>query len=83
LHFSQTPSYHSNVIYGTFLDVLDDFSAPTSSSVPKKAAEPTATKVEETGDDEDLDAMLDDDFAKQLAAGMEELMGEAGDMEIF
>ncbi|KAM3579565.1 Peroxisome chaperone and import receptor, variant 2 [Umbelopsis sp. WA50703] len=60
-------------------DVLDDFSAPTSSSVPKKAAEPTATKVEETGDDEDLDAMLDDDFAKQLAAGMEELMGEAGE----
>jgi peroxin-19 len=28
---------------------------------------------------QDLDAMLDDDFAKQLAAGMEELMGEAGE----
>ncbi|KAJ2959172.1 hypothetical protein NQZ79_g5309 [Umbelopsis isabellina] len=60
-------------------DVLDDFSAPTSSSAPKKPAASTATTVEQTGDDEDLDAMLDDDFAQQLAAGMEELMSGAGE----
>lgn len=58
---------------------MDDFSAPTSSSATKKPAAATATTVEQAGDDEDLDAMLDDDFAQQLAAGMEELMSGAGE----
>jgi peroxin-19 len=51
-------------------DVLDDFSAP--SAQPKKAV--PATTVSQEATEDDLDAVLDDDFAKQLAAGMEELM---------
>ncbi|CAO3679353.1 unnamed protein product [Umbelopsis vinacea] len=54
-------------------DVLDDFSAPSTASQPKATAV-SSTTVSEEADEENLDAVLDDDFAKQLAAGMEELM---------
>ena len=53
-------------------DVLDDFSAPATTSQPKAAVPPTT--VSEEAEEDNLDAVLDDDFAKQLAAGMEELM---------
>ncbi|KAH8549253.1 Pex19 protein family-domain-containing protein [Umbelopsis sp. PMI_123] len=55
-------------------DVLDDFSAPSAPNKAKAPAAP-ATTVSEEVDDDNLDSVLDDDFAKQLAAGMEELMG--------
>ncbi|KAI9282375.1 Pex19 protein [Umbelopsis sp. AD052] len=59
-------------------DVLDDFNAP---SAPSKAKAPVAPATTVSEDDDNLDSVLDDDFAKQLAAGMEELMGGEGQDE--
>ncbi|CEI95362.1 hypothetical protein RMCBS344292_09551 [Rhizopus microsporus] len=56
-------------------DVLDTMNQPPP-SVPKKT---TVTEVKEEEEKEDLDNVLDnDEFAKQLAAGMENLMGQFG-----
>ena len=56
----------------------------TSTIAPKVEAkkETTAASFEEDPAEQSLDDMLDnDDFAKQLAAGMEQLMGQMGGLE--
>lgn len=67
-------------------DMLDDFSAvkidPQKPQVPDAGGpgrpSASAQETEAKAEAED-DALLDDDFAKQLQAGMAELMGEMDD----
>ncbi|KAL0080633.1 Pex19 protein [Phycomyces blakesleeanus] len=66
-------------------DVLDDFNGLSTKEVPTKPAakgdqKSTKTTVEDEDPTEDsLESMFDnDEFSRQLAAGMEELMGQIG-----
>ena len=73
------------------IDVLDEFNAPSSSAKPAATATPApaaaSSKEEATGsaaaptqesDDAALDDALSQDFAKELAQGMQALMKELG-----
>lgn len=62
------------------LDVLDDMvTAPAPKVEVKQETKVTSTSCEDDPAEQSLDDMLDnDDFAKQLAAGMEQLMGQMG-----
>ncbi|EAQ85789.1 hypothetical protein CHGG_07042 [Chaetomium globosum CBS 148.51] len=64
-------------------DMLDDFSAakvePTKAEVPLGPTKPPAAVVANTQEGEDGEEGLDEEFAKQLQAGMADLLGGLGD----
>lgn len=68
--------------YIIYLDVLDDMVTAPVSAPKAEAKKETKTLCEDDPAEQSLDDMLDnDDFAKQLAAGMEQLMGQMGGVD--
>ena len=77
-----TSPFHLQRLLTARLDFLDDFAAvkvnPPKPDVPAGPSRLDATAAEPSGSDEPNleDLLSDDEFAKQLRAGMADLLGE-------